>query len=85
MKFFLQILFLLLTWFTNLNATPVFTKVVLPTYEFSISKTENVKEESFVKIGEQNFARSGIEENSLAQTTSHISLSKQSTSFLKDA
>jgi hypothetical protein len=63
MKFFLQILFLVLTWFTNLNATPVCTKVVLPTYEFSFSKTENVKEKSIVKIGDQNFVRSNIEED----------------------
>ena len=63
MKLFLKILFILLTWFTNLaNATPVFTKVVLPNYELSFLKTENVKEESEVKIGIQNFARSGISE-----------------------
>jgi hypothetical protein len=43
MKFFLQILFLFLTWFTNLNATPVFTKAALPSYEVSFSKWENVK------------------------------------------
>jgi hypothetical protein len=63
MKFILQIFSLLLTWFTNLNATPVFTKVVIPSYKFSFSKTENAKEENVVKIGIQNFARSGIEAN----------------------
>jgi hypothetical protein len=67
LKPFFQILFLFLTWFTSLRATPVFTKVVLPSYDSdsyrnSFSKTENVKEESVIKIGEQNFARSGIEE-----------------------
>ena len=62
MKALLHILFLFLTWFTNLNATPVFAKVALPSYELTFSKTENVKEESIVKIGEQNFARTGIEE-----------------------
>lgn len=61
MKHFLQIVFLFFTWFTNLNATPVFTKVTLPCYEISFLKTENVTEESAVKIGVQNFARSGIE------------------------
>jgi hypothetical protein len=61
MKFLLQILFLFLTWFINLGETPVFSKVVLPSYEHIVSKTENEKEESTVKIGEQNFARSGIE------------------------
>jgi hypothetical protein len=46
MKFFFKIL--LFTWFINLNATPVFAKVVLPSYEFTVLKTENVKEESFL-------------------------------------
>jgi hypothetical protein len=50
MKHLLQILFLLFTWFTNLSATPVFPKVTLPIYEFSFSKTENVKDESTVKL-----------------------------------
>ncbi len=68
MKFFFQILFLFLTWFTNIvNATPVFAKVVLPICEFIFSNTENVKEESVVKIGVQNFARSCISENSFSQ------------------
>lgn len=62
MKLILQILFLLLSWFVNLvSATPVFTKVVLPSYKLSFSNTENEKEESIIKIGIQNFARSGIE------------------------
>lgn len=61
MKKLLQILFLFLIWFTNLaNATPVFTKVAWSSYELSFSKTENVKEESVVKIGVQNFARGGV-------------------------
>lgn len=63
MKIFLQILFLFLIWFANIvNATPVFTKVALPSYQFTFSKIENVKEGSIVKIGVQNFARGGIEE-----------------------
>ena len=58
MKLILQILFLLLTWFTNLaNATPVITKVVLPSYEVSFLKTENVNEENVVKIGVQKFEK----------------------------
>jgi hypothetical protein len=70
MKFLLQILFLLLTWFANLaNATPAFTKFALPNYEFTYSITENVKDESVVKIGVQNFARSGICENYFFQKT----------------
>jgi hypothetical protein len=74
MKYFLQILFLLLTWFANVvNATPSFTKVVLPTYELSFSKTDNAKEEGVVKIGEQNYARSGILENSFShKSTSRV-------------
>ncbi len=65
MKLFLQILFLLFTWFTNLaNATPVLTKVTLPNYEFTFSKTDNAKEESVLKIKENNFARNSIETNS---------------------
>jgi hypothetical protein len=67
MKFILQILFFFLTWFTNLNATPVFTKVALPSYAVSFSKTENIKEESVIKIGVQNFARSGISENAISE------------------
>jgi hypothetical protein len=61
-KLLLQIFFLFLTWFTNLNATPVFTKVVIPSYELTFSKIENVIEENAVKIGVQNYARSGIED-----------------------
>ncbi len=62
MKLFLQILLFLLVWFTNqANATPVFIKDPLPNYELTVLKTENVKEESLVKIGEQNFERSDIE------------------------
>jgi hypothetical protein len=62
MKLLLQILFLLITWFTNqAHATPVFTKVLLPSYDLSFSKIENIKIENIVKIGVQNFARSGIE------------------------
>lgn len=68
MKLLFQIFFLLLTWFTSqVNATAVFVKVVFPNYEFTISKIENVKDESVVKITAQNFARSGIEENSFYQ------------------
>ena len=67
MKLLLQILFLFLAWFTNLaNATPVFSKVILPSNEVSFSKTENVKEGNSVKIGEQNFARSSIEDEILS-------------------
>jgi hypothetical protein len=52
MKLILQVLFILLTWFANLvNATPAFPKVTLPIYEFSFSKTENVKEDIVVNIG----------------------------------
>lgn len=55
MKSFFQIFFFLLTWFTNhANATTVFTKVALLSNEFSFSKVENVKEESFVKIFRAN-------------------------------
>lgn len=71
MKLILQILFVFLTWFTNLaNATPVFTKVALPSYELTFSKTDNSKDESIVKITAQNFARSGISENSFSQKSS---------------
>jgi hypothetical protein len=70
MRLFLNILFLLLTWFTNLvNATPAFTKVVLPNYKFIFSKIENATEESNVKISVQNFARSSIEESYFSYTT----------------
>jgi hypothetical protein len=73
-KLILQILFLLLTWFTNLSATPVFTKVAIPNYVVSFSKTETATVESVVKIGVQNFARSGIEVNSFSQKgTSRVS------------
>ncbi len=74
MKTIFQILFLLLTWFSNLSARPVFTKVVIPNYEIKFSNFENVKNESVVKIRVQNFARSGILENSFYQkSTSRVS------------
>lgn len=64
MKLIFQILLLFLTWFSNtVNATPIFTKVVLPSYEISFSKIKNQKLESEVKIGIENFARSGFTEN----------------------
>lgn len=65
MKLLLQILFFYFTWFTNLvNATPVFAKNVFPIYEVTFSITKNLKDEGVIKIGEQNFARSGISEKS---------------------
>ena len=68
MKLVLPVLFLFLTLFTSLvNATPVFTKVAFPIYEVAFSNSEKVKEESAVKIGVQNYARSGISENSFSQ------------------
>jgi len=66
MKYLLQILFLLFTWF-NLSATPPFSKVALPNYAVSFHKTENQNLESEVKIGISNFARSGISENSFPE------------------
>jgi hypothetical protein len=70
MKVILKIVFLFFVWFTNqLNATPTFAKVVLPNYELTFSKTENVKGEGVIKIGSQNFARSVILENSFYQKT----------------
>jgi hypothetical protein len=62
MKLLFQILFHFLTWFTNLNATPVFTKLALLSYELTFFKPENIKEESVIKIGVRNFARKGIED-----------------------
>ena len=66
MKRLLQILFFLLTWF-NLGATPPFSKVALPNYAVSFHKTTNQNQESEVKIGVSNFARSSILENSFSQ------------------
>jgi len=68
MRFFIQILFLLFTWF-NLSATLALTKVALPSHAVSFPKTENQKLESELKIGVSNFARSGISENSFSQKT----------------
>jgi hypothetical protein len=63
MKLLLQILFFL-TWFSSaVNATPVFTKVVLPNYEILLSKAENHEQKGEIKIDISNFARSGIPEN----------------------
>jgi hypothetical protein len=45
MNLVIQILFFFLAWYTNLDATPVFTKVDLPTYELSFSKIENVNKQ----------------------------------------
>lgn len=51
MKLLLQMLFLFLAWLTNLaNAIPVFTKILLPNYENTILKKENVRGESTLKI-----------------------------------
>ncbi|MFK7048829.1 hypothetical protein FLACOL_01503 [Flavobacterium columnare] len=64
MKFLLQILLLILTWFTSqVYATPVYTKVACTSYEHSFSNIESLKKESEVKIGVAHFARSGILEN----------------------
>jgi hypothetical protein len=49
MKFLHQILFLLITWFINLSAKPVFTKIALPFYEFTFSKIKTTTVESVVK------------------------------------
>jgi len=68
MKLFLQILLIFLTWFSNLvNATPAFSKVALPIYTISFPKAANQNQESEVKIGVSNFARSGISKNSFSQ------------------
>jgi len=64
MKLLFQILFF--TWF-NLSATPPFSKVAIPNYEISYSKTGNQNLETEVKIGILNFARSNISENSFYQ------------------
>jgi len=66
MKFLLQILFLLFTW-CNLSATPAFSKVALPNQTVFFHKTTNQNQESEVKNGVCNFARSGILENSFSQ------------------
>jgi hypothetical protein len=51
MLFILQIFLLLLTCFTNtVNATAAFTKVALPNYEVTFSKSENEVEKSIVKL-----------------------------------
>jgi len=64
MKFLLQIFLLFIIWFTNtVNATPVFTRVACPSCQLLVSKAENHKQESEVKIGVSNFARSNISEN----------------------
>lgn len=44
MKLHFQILFFLLFWFTNqVNPIPVFTNDVIPSFEFSFSKIENLE------------------------------------------
>ena len=65
MKFVLQTLLFLLTWFTTFaNATPPAQKLAIPNYSVSFSTTENQKLESEVIIGIENFARSSISEKS---------------------
>ena len=66
MKYLLQILFLLFTWF-NLSATPAFSKVAIPNYAVSFPKSNNQKIESELKNSVLNFARSNISENSFSQ------------------
>jgi len=66
MKFLLQLSLLLFSWF-NLSATPVFSKVASPNYAVAFHKTTNQNQESEIKIGVSNFARSGISENLFSQ------------------
>jgi len=66
MKFLLQLSLLLFSWF-NLSATPVFSKVASPNYAVAFHKTTNQNQESEVKIGVSNFAKSGILENEFSQ------------------
>lgn len=62
MKILLHILFVFLIWATNrVNATPLFAKVVLSSYQISFPKIENHKQESEVKIGLQYFARNDLD------------------------
>lgn len=59
MRLFYQILFLFLLWFTTIvNPAPAFSKVSLPSFEVSFSKTENYSQKSVSKISFKNFARS---------------------------
>jgi len=67
MKLLLKISLFLLTYF-NLSATPAISKIALPNYAVSYPKTENNKLESGLKIGVDNFARSGVLENSFSPT-----------------
>jgi len=66
MKLLLQILFFFLTLF-NLSATTTISKVALPNHAVSFSKPTNQNQESEIKIGVSNFARSGISENLFSQ------------------
>jgi len=68
MRLLLQIFFLFIIWFTNtVIATPTCQKVDLSSYKLSFPKADNQNQESEVKIGVSNFARSNILENSLYQ------------------
>jgi len=66
MKLLLQLSLLLFSWF-NLSATTAFSKVALPNHTVFFHKTTNQNQESEVKNGVCNFARSGILENSFSQ------------------
>jgi len=63
MKFFTQILLLILSWFANLvSATPVFTKVAMPTYAYTFSETDRAIQDQEIKIRTIYFARSRVSE-----------------------
>jgi len=66
MRSLIQILFLFLAW-CNLSAAPVLPNVALPSYAISISNAENLNQESKIKTGVLNYAKSDISKSSLSQ------------------
>jgi len=72
MKLLLQILFSFTIWF-NLSATPAFSKVAFPSYAVSFPKADNQNQESDIKIGVCNFARSGISASCRTQSENSFS------------
>lgn len=70
MRVLLQILLVFFTWFTSI-ASFAKPKVFISNYNVSFPKTENIKQESEVKIGKVNYAISSFEHLQIQTTIFH--------------
>lgn len=85
MKFLLNILILFFTCLLQASPLVASSNNAISTLTPTFLTQSTQKLESEKKKAVLHFAKSAIEENILQQTPSHLSTTKQSTSFLKDA